>query len=119
MTELRSPTLHTAGLAAAEAAINAALRLSPHSAPALAALADRVIALECTQPPIQVYISANELGALELRGVYEGDVATRIRDSAGDFAELARAEDPAAALINGGIRLEGSSAVLLLSLIHI
>jgi ubiquinone biosynthesis protein UbiJ len=113
MTELRSPTLHTAGLAGAEAAINAALRLSPHSAPALAALAGRVIALECTQPPVQVFINSNEQGALELRGVYEGDVATRVRGSAGDFAELARAEDPAAALINGGIRLEGSSAALL------
>ena len=113
MSELRSPTLHTAGLAAAEAAFNAALRLSPHSAPGLVRLAGRVIALECTQPPLSVYISADEQGQLQLRGVYEGPVSTRVRGTARDFLDLAQAEDPPAALINGGLQLEGSSAALL------
>jgi ubiquinone biosynthesis protein UbiJ len=50
MNDIRSPTLHTAGLAAAEAAANAALRLSPHSVEALKGLAGQVLALECTRP---------------------------------------------------------------------
>mgnify|MGYP006271524855 FL=1 len=110
---IRSPTLHTAGLAAAEAAANRALRLSPHSAAQLAALAGRVVALECTQPPLCVYLSSDDDGRLQLRGVHEGEVATRVRGSAGDFAELAATDDPAATLINGGLQLEGSSALLL------
>lgn len=113
MTDLRSPTLHTAGLAALERAANAALALSAHSSRDLAAVADRVIALECTAPALTVYVSSSDEGQLRLRGVHEGAVSTRVRGTARDFTELAGAEDPAATLINGGLSLEGSSAVLL------
>ena len=113
MNDIRNPTLHTAGLAAAETAANAALRLSPHSIEALKGLAGQVLALECTRPALTLYVHADDDGALKLRGVHDGEVATRVRGSAEDFAELARAEDPAAALINGGLRLDGSSATLL------
>jgi len=113
VTEPRLPALHTAGLAAAEAAANAALALSPHSIEGLGELADRVVAVECTRPPLSVFVSADEHGRLQLRGVYDGPVETRITGSAEDFSELARAEDPAATLINGGLRLEGSSATLI------
>jgi ubiquinone biosynthesis protein UbiJ len=113
VNDIRNPTLHTAGLAAAEAAANAALRLSPHSIESLKGLAGQVLALECTRPALTVYVHADEDGALKLRGVHDGEVATRVRGSAEDFAELARAEDPAAALINGNLRLDGSSATLL------
>jgi len=110
---IRNPTLHTAGLAAAEGAANAALRLSPHSIEALKELAGQVLALECTRPSLTVYLHADEQGTLKLRGVHDGEVATRVRGSAEDFAELARADDPAATLINGNLRLDGSSATLL------
>jgi ubiquinone biosynthesis protein UbiJ len=113
MTTVQRPTLHTAGLAAAEAAANAALRLSPHSIKGLRELSGQVVALECTRPAITVYVNGEENGELRLRGVYDGVVSTRISGSAEDFAELARAEDPAAALINGGLRLEGNSATLI------
>ena len=112
-SELSSPTLHTAGLAAAEAAANAALRLSPHSQAALAPLAHKVIALESLQPALCVYLNSTEDGRLQLRGVHDGAVATRVRGSAADFAELAASKDPAATLINGGLQLEGSSSLLL------
>ncbi|MEE4109937.1 MAG: SCP2 sterol-binding domain-containing protein, partial [Halieaceae bacterium] len=79
----------------------------------LKGLAGQVLALECTRPALTVYVHADEDGALKLRGVHDGEVATRVRGSAEDFAELARAEDPAAALINGNLRLDGSSATLL------
>ncbi|MEM9313500.1 MAG: SCP2 sterol-binding domain-containing protein [Pseudomonadota bacterium] len=113
MSAIRRPTLHTAGLAAAEAAINAALRLSPHSKAGLRDLAGQVVALECTRPALTVYLNGDENGELRLRGVYDGDVTTRITGSLDDFVELARAEDPAAALINGGLRLDGNSSTLI------
>lgn len=113
MSDIRAPTLHTAGLAALEQAANAALALSPHSIRALSGLAGRVIALECTAPALTIYLSSNEEGQLQLRGLYEDEVSTRVRGSAKDFAELAAAEDPAATLINGGLSLEGSSGTLI------
>jgi ubiquinone biosynthesis protein UbiJ len=113
VSELRLPALHTAGLAAAEAAVNAALRLSPHSLEALKPLQDQVLALVCTRPAITLYINSEPSGELRLRGVYDGPVSTRVLGSAEDFATLAQADDPAAALINGGIQLEGSSSTLI------
>lgn len=113
MTDIRNPVLHTAGLAVAEAAANAALRLSPHSVLALAELADQVIALECTRPALTLYLHSDADGLLHLHGVHDGPVATRVTGSAEDFAELARADDPAATLINGGLRLEGNSTPLM------
>jgi ubiquinone biosynthesis protein UbiJ len=113
MSGLRMPALHTAGLAAAEAAINAALRLSPHSLEALKPLQGQVLALVCTRPEITLYINSEPNGELRLRGVYDGTVRSRVVGSAEDFAELARAEDPAATLINGGIQLDGSSSILI------
>jgi ubiquinone biosynthesis protein UbiJ len=113
MNDVRMPTLHTAGLAAAEAAVNAALRLSPHSIEALKALEDQVIALECTRPAITLYLHSNASGELQLHGVHDGPVSTRVVGSADDFRSLAQARDPAAALINGGIQLEGSSHTLI------
>lgn len=113
MSELRMPALHTAGLAVAEAAVNAALRLSPHSLNALKPLQGQVLALVCTRPEITLYINSEPSGELRLRGVYDGPVATRVVGSAEDFTTLARAGDPAAALINGGIQLEGSSSTLI------
>lgn len=109
---LEMPALHTAGLAAAEAAANAALRLSPHSVESLRALQEQVLALECTKPAITLYLEADGEGQLNLRGVYDGPVTTRVRGTAADFAELARSDDPAATLINGGLVLEGSSTAL-------
>lgn len=113
MAELRMPTLHTAGLAAAETAANAALRLSVHSVEALKPLAGRVLALECTRPAITLYVHSEADGQLRLRGVHEGPVATRVTGTAQDFASLAQADDPAAALINGNIQLEGNSSALI------
>jgi ubiquinone biosynthesis protein UbiJ len=113
VSNLHSPTLHTAGLAAAEAVANAALRLSPHSLAALRDLAGQVVAVECTDPALVVYIGAADDGQLRLQGVHDGDVTTRVSGSARDFAELASATDPAATLINGGLQLTGSSSTLL------
>ena len=112
MTGDINPTLHTAGLAAAEAALNRALELAPAGAAALAALEDCVFALHCTAPVVDVYLQPQGQ-RVRLMGIYEGQTTTSIRGEASDFAELATATDPAAALINGNLELHGDSAPLL------
>jgi ubiquinone biosynthesis accessory factor UbiJ len=107
-----SPTVHTAALAALEQLLNRALALDPASRDALAALEGRVFALHCTAPPFEAYLLPTADG-LQLAGVWEGEVSTRVRGVAADFAELATASDPAAALINGGLSLEGDSGALI------
>jgi ubiquinone biosynthesis accessory factor UbiJ len=107
-----NPTVHTAGLAAAEAALNRALQLAPAGAASLAALEDHVFALHCTAPTLDVYLQPQS-GSIRLMGIYDGPVTTSIRGEASDFAELATATDPAAALINGQLELHGDSAPLI------
>ena len=112
MDRLLSPTLHTAGIAALETAINAALNLAPESEAALAGLHGKVFALHVTSPVLDVYLRPGPEG-MDLMGVYEGEVTTSVRGAAADFAELATAADPAAALINGELEIGGDSAPLL------
>ena len=107
-----NPTLHTAGLAAAEAAVNRALALAPAGAAALGQLEDCVFALHCTAPAMDVFLQPAG-GSIRLMGIYDGPVTTSIRGQASDFAELATASDPAAALINGNLELHGDSAPLI------
>jgi ubiquinone biosynthesis protein UbiJ len=109
----QDPALRSAALAGLERAANAALALSPHSRRALAALAGRVVAIECTAPAFSVYLQPTEDGDLRLQGVHEGPVDARVRGSSSDFAELAGSDDPTATLINGNLVLEGSSAPLI------
>ena len=107
-----NPTLHTAGLAAAELALNRALELAPAGAASLGKLEDCVFALHCTAPAADIYLQPGA-SQIRLMGIYEGPVTTSIRGKAADFAELATASDPAAALINGDLELHGDSAPLL------
>lgn len=107
------PALHSAVLAALERAANTALDLSPHSRRELAALDEVVIGIECTAPAFSVYVQPTRTGAIRLLGYHEGPLATRVRGSSSDFAELANASDPTATLINGGLELKGSSAPLI------
>lgn len=106
------PALQTAALAAAEQVINRALALAPDSAAELDALGECVFALHCTAPPLDAYLQP-VAGKIRLMGVYDGPVTTSVRGVASDFAELASAGDPAAALINGRIELDGDSAPLI------
>jgi ubiquinone biosynthesis protein UbiJ len=112
MTGGINPTVHTAALAALEAALNRALQLAPGTRAELAQLDDCVFALHCTAPRLDVYLqpSANEI---RLMGLYGGPVTTSVRGEASDFAELATATDPTATLINGKLELDGDSAPLI------
>jgi ubiquinone biosynthesis protein UbiJ len=112
MTSAIDPALHTAALATLERAVNQALELSPGGRAELDALADNVFALHCTAPPLEAYLQPGN-GNIRLMGVYDGPVTTSVRGSASDFAELATAKDPTAALINGALELSGDSAPLI------
>jgi ubiquinone biosynthesis protein UbiJ len=112
MNPVIDPALHTAVLAAVERVINRALELAPGSRAALNGLADEVFALHCTAPPLDVYLQPGD-GKVRLMGLYDGPVTTSMRGVASDFAELATASDPTAALINGRIELKGDSAPLI------
>lgn len=107
-----NPTVHTAGLAAAETVLNRALALAPAGASRLGELQDEVFALHCTAPTVDIYLQPQGQ-QIRLMGFYDGPVTTSIRGRASDFAELAGATDPAAALINGDLELQGDSAPLL------
>ena len=112
MSEAQDPTLHTAALAALEAGINRALKLAPESLAQLGTLDDKVFALHCTAPELEVYLFPGADG-VRLAGSFEGDVTTRVRGEASDFTELASSDDPTATLINGGLELEGESGPLI------
>lgn len=112
MTGAINPTLHTAALAALEAALNRALELAPGSKSELERLDDCVFALHCTAPPVNVYLQPGAAG-IRLMGLYEGPVTTSVRGEASDFTELATASDPTATLINGRLELQGDSAPLI------
>ncbi len=106
------PTLHTAALAAVEAVLNRALRLSPGGTEALAGLDGKVFALHCTAPQLDAYLQPTANG-VRLMGAWQGDVTTSLRGPAAEFTALATADDPAAALINGGLELHGDSSSLI------
>lgn len=112
MSRAVDPALHTAVLAALEGALNRALALSPRRGAELAPFADQVFALHCTSPEIDVYLHPRD-GGIRLSGVHDGPVTASLRGEAADFAQLARAADPAATLINGELELQGDSAPLL------
>jgi len=112
MSGALNPTLVTAVLATAETGLNRALELAPQARTQLQPLEDNVFALHCTAPSLDVYLLP-ENGALRLMGIYDGPITTSVRGVASDFAELVTSKDPAAALINGQLELEGDSAPLL------
>ena len=112
MSRSPNPTLVNAVLAAMETGLNRALELAPEARGELEPLQDKVFALHCTAPDIDVYLQPQD-GALRVMGIYDGPVTTSVRGVASDFAELVTSKDAAATLINGELELEGDSAPLL------
>ena len=106
------PALHTAAIAALEVAVNRALALDAAGRRRLGELEGLVFRLECTRPDLDIYLCP-EANRVRLAGRHDGPVTTAIRGTASDFAELATARDPAAALINGNIELTGDSGPLM------
>jgi len=106
------PVVHTAALAALEAAVNHALSLAPEGKAELARLDGKTFALRCTAPKFEVYLQPTTHG-VRLAGIHEGEITTSVSAEASDFTELATSTDPTATLINGKLALEGNSGALI------
>ena len=107
------PAVITAVLAAVETTINKGLSLAPVAQRDLGDLAGTVIGIECTSPEVAITAIVESSGKLHLTHYCERAVDTKVRGSLEDFIGLAMAEDPAAALINGGLELVGNTAPLI------
>ena len=106
------PMVSTAALAGLEDAINRALQLDPCSAAKLAELDGESFALELCEPDLSMGLS---IAGKRLKIGLEASAppSTALRGRWNDFAAVATAEDPAAALINGNIQVNGDTAPLL------
>lgn len=107
-----SPTLHTAGLAGLETAINGALQLDPATGNKLAALNGHVFELHCTLPELSFFLIPSP-GEVRLCGLLDGAADTSLTGSADELLKLALSSDPANTLINGKLELHGDSAALI------
>jgi ubiquinone biosynthesis protein UbiJ len=107
-----SPTVHTAGLAGLEAAINGALKLDLATSNKLAALNGHVFELHCTLPQVSFFLIPGA-GDVRLCGIFDGKADTTLTGSASELLKLAVASDPANTLINGELELHGDSAALI------
>lgn len=106
------PTVRTAAIATLEIAINRALALDPTGSAQLVALEGKIFQFSCLSPELDIFLAADG-NRLKLMGYWEGEVTAAIRGNASDFADLATATDPTAALINGNLELQGDSAPLI------
>ncbi len=106
------PMISTAALSGLEDAVNRALQLDPSSAAKLAELDGESFALELREPDLNIGLSINGK-RLKLGLHAPQSPSTALRGHWRDFAAVASADDPAAALINGNIQVSGDTAPLL------
>lgn len=107
-----SPTLHTAGIAGLETAINGALKLDPATCKQLASLNGHIFELHCTLPELEFFMIPGD-GEVRLCGVLDGKADTTLTGSADELLKLALSTDPASTLINGKLELHGDSNALI------
>lgn len=106
------PTLQVAALAAAELAINQALRLDPLTCKALAELDDRIFAIRISDLDLELFIQIRASGIV-LLSHFDGQVTTRISGPIKAYSQVLTSEDKASALINSELKLKGNSAPLI------
>ncbi|CAM3660283.1 Sterol-binding protein [Pseudomonas reidholzensis] len=99
-------------LASVEHGLNRVLRMDSTALPRLAALEGKVIAIDCLQPALQVYILPDEEG-LMLAAHWQGEVDCSLRAPASSLVQLAFAKDKSAVLHSPQVQLHGDSAALL------
>ena len=107
-----NPTLHTAAIAALETLINKALLLDLSTKNRLGSLENHVFLLHCVDPELRLYVIPGN-GDVRLCGFFEGEANTSLTGNFGEFLKLAKADDPANALINGNLELHGDSHALM------
>lgn len=103
------PTITTAALAACEASVNQALQYDPGTRLALAELEGQVLAVDISTPAATIYVCFNSDG-VQLLGIFEGSVSTRLRGSA--VALILLMSGGQTSLANSGVEVFGSTSLL-------
>ncbi|KTC19869.1 sterol-binding protein [Pseudomonas putida] len=99
-------------LASVEHGLNRVLRMDSTALPRLAALEGKIIAIDCRQPALQLYILPGDDG-LMLASHWETEADCTLRAPASSLLQLALSQDKPAVLHSPQVELEGDSAVLL------
>lgn len=99
-------------LASVEHGINRVLRMDGTALPRLSALAGTVIAIDCRDPALKLFILPSDEG-LFLAADWAGDADCTLRAPATSLLRLALSKDKTAVLHGPDVELEGDSGVLL------
>lgn len=99
-------------LAGVEHGINRVLRMDSTAIPRLTALAGKVIAVDCRDPALRVFIIPSDEG-LMLASEWAADAGCTLRAPAASLLRLALSRDKTAVLHGPDVELEGDSGVLL------
>lgn len=103
--------LHSSALMAVESAINSALEFDPATRNAIGELAGKVLAVECTLPPLTFYIIHSEQG-INLMSRYEGVPDTTLHGTALSLAALAVDGEDRVSFYGTGVEVRGDHDLL-------
>jgi ubiquinone biosynthesis protein UbiJ len=99
-------------LASVEHGINRVLRMDSTALPRLERLTGKVIAVDCRNPALQLFILPSDDGLL-LAAHWEAEADCTLRAPASSLLRLALSQDKTAVLHGPDVELEGDSTVLL------
>jgi len=104
-------TVKTSALMTVESIINKALEYDPATQSAMGELAGKVLAIECTLPPLTFYAVHSETD-ISLLGQYEGEPDTTLRGSALSLATLAIDGQDRVSFFDTGVEVRGDHDLL-------
>lgn len=104
-------TVKTSALMAVEASINTALEYDPATQQAIGELTGKVLAIDCTLPPLKFYAIHGD-NTIHLMGQYEGEPDTTLRGSALALASLAIDGQDRVSFFDTGVEVRGDHDLL-------
>lgn len=104
-------TVKTSALMAVETTINSALDYDPATQNAISELAGKVLAVNCTLPPLTFYAIHSDKH-ISLMGQYEGEPDTTLRGSALSLAALAIDGKDRVSFFDTGVEVRGDHDLL-------
>jgi len=93
--------------------INQALSLDSQSRQRLLVLSEQRLRLECTEPDVDILLSIDKAGKIQLSEADEITVNAHLRGPLSSFMRIFADDDKASAMINSGLQLRGNSQLLL------
>tara|TARA_R110001592_G_scaffold363321_1_gene683776 strand:- start:43402 stop:44067 length:666 start_codon:yes stop_codon:yes gene_type:complete len=103
--------VQTTALMAIETAINKALEYDPATQNAIGSLAGKVLAIECSLPPLKLYVIHSEKD-ISLMGQYEGEADTTLRGTSLSLAALAVDGQDRVSFFDTGVEVRGDHDLL-------